>query len=129
MQVENIDLSSPIIGQHLDRNDTLTFAGTATVKAFTILARSTATNKLVPYVKGGVTAGNGIPGWILLHDSSRTGAGDMPVVVCVGKFDVGGLIIAADGGATNIDAAVVDALKDAGIYTMKINNLSVTDNQ
>lgn len=80
INVTNVDMGpSPILQNASFRDDVLTFAGADTFVAGTILARDSASLKLVPYVKGGVTNENGIPKAILTYDVEAAAAGDVPV--------------------------------------------------
>jgi hypothetical protein len=107
----------------------ITFGGAATYKVGTILARDSATGKLIAYVKAGVTNGNGIPKGILAEDLVATGAGDLPGRFFVkGEFVKEKLIIQADGSDTNIDAVVIDLLQDFGLTAVSAKQLAVLDN-
>lgn len=100
--------------------ETVTFAGNGTWAYGSILARDTTTLKLVPYVKGGVAAGNGVPECIVLDPAGVTktgGAGDVTNVIVYrqGRVLKEKLIIIADGNSSNIDATVTALLQRAGI--------------
>lgn len=128
--VTNLDLGSSILEDAKFRDDTMTFAGADTMAPGTILARDSVSLKLVIYVKGGVTNENGIPKVILTQEVVATGAGDLPVRVAVeGRFRLPRLIIDADGDATNIDAAVIDELRDYGLTPIDAVELQSLDNQ
>lgn len=128
--VTNNDLNSPILSSASFQDDVLTFAGAGTVAAGTILARSSATDKLIPYVKGGITAGNGIPKAILTYDVTAAGAGDVAIRAGIaGQYRKEKLIIAADGDDSNIDAAVLDALRLYGLTPINVDELNIVDNQ
>lgn len=111
-------------------SDTLTLAGADDIAPGTILARDSVSNKLVLYVKGGSTNNNGIPKVVLLERVISTGAGDKPVNACVkaDKISFDRLIIDADGTNANIDAAVIDQLRDYGINVTKSKQLAALDN-
>lgn len=97
-------------------DDILTLAGADTLLAGTILARSSATGKLVLFVKGGSTAENGIPKVVLPYELTVAGAGDVAVRPLVrGQALTSRLVIDADGDSSNIDAAVRDQLRSYGI--------------
>lgn len=120
---ENVDTGSIALANVRTRDDVVVFAGAGTLRAGTILARVTASKKLTPYVKGGVD-GAGVPVAILDGDAEATAAGDVPVRVGVaGDFRKQRLIIAADDSAANIDAAVLDALRVAGIVALDVQEL------
>lgn len=112
------------------QKELVTFAGAATLKAGTILARDSVSLKLVPYVKGGTTNENGIPKAVLLDGLTSTGAGDLTTHPIVGgQIRKGDLVIDADGDASNVDAAVVDQLRDYSIIALATTQLAELDNQ
>lgn len=127
--ITNNDLGS-VVKEHGDyRDDTLTFTAADTYVAGTILARSSATLKLIAFVKGGVTNENGIPKTVLTQDVTVTAAGDVKVrVPQSGKFIKSRLVIDADGNSTNVDAAVVDQLRDYGLEVVNATELNIYDN-
>lgn len=130
MTVENNDLGSVILKEGQFRDDLLTFAGAATVLGGTILARDSVSLKLVPYVKGGTTNGDGIPKAVLTYEVSAAGAGDVAVRDMVGgSVRAARLIIDADGDASNIDAAVLDELRDYSLVSIDVEELNILDNQ
>lgn len=109
-----------ILKDAMFRDELLTFAAAGTVKMGTILARNTASGKLVPYVKGG-TGGAELPKAILTYDVEVDAAGDAAIrAAIVGKFRKQRLIIAADGNATNVDAVVLDALRQVGLTAIDV---------
>jgi len=109
-------LSKVILSNLEPRDETLT----ATAKTYpvgTLLARDTSTLKLVPFVKGGNTNGNGIINSVLTRELVATAAQDYSVSVTIaGQVDKDLLVIDADGDASNVDAAIVDELAKMGIY-------------
>ncbi len=110
------------------QDETFTAAGAGTTPAGTILARSTASGKLILYVKGGSTDGNGVPVAVLSTDLVAAGAGDVfcrPVVK--GQVAKTRLVIAADGDNSNIDKAVQDLLRGIGILVREDINLAVQE--
>jgi hypothetical protein len=128
--VTNVDLGSVDLEGAICRDELVTFAGADTFAAGTILARSTASDKLVLFVKGGVTAGNGVPKAVLLYDVVATGASDVKARACVrGRVNKNRLIIDSDGDDSNIDGAVLDQLRDYGIVATDVEQLAVLDNQ
>lgn len=111
------------------RDELITFAGADTFAAGTILARDSSTLKLVLFVKGGVTNGNGIPKAVLTYPVTATGAGDKKSrVLIAGKVNKNRLIIDADGNDSNIDGAVIDQLRDYGIDPVDVQQLGALDN-
>lgn len=119
----SIDVGSVALGYEQEHDDTVTsFTGTY-VKGC-IMARDSGTLKLVPFVKGGVTTGNGIPKAVLCYDVVGAGA-DVPVRVIVkGEVNQARLIINADGTGANVDAAVTDALRAYDITPVNVQQLS-----
>jgi hypothetical protein len=128
--ITNNDLNSPVLISGEFRDDTLTFAGADTFAPGTILARDSVSLKLVVFVKGGATNENGIPKTILTYEVSATGAGDVAVrVPQSGVFRKEKLIIDADGDDSNIDAAVIDQLRDYQLTPVDVDELNIEDNQ
>lgn len=112
------------------KDDTVTFAGADTFAAGTLLARDSVSLKLVLFVKGGTTNGNGTPKAVLTEELTATGAGDLPARPMIqGEVRTGDLIIDSDGDASNIDAAVLDQLRDFGIVGLSTTQLAQLDNQ
>lgn len=109
-------LSKPILSNLEPRDDVLT-AAIKTYPVGTLLARNTSTLKLIPFVKGGSTQGNGIINSVLSAELIATATQDYNVSVTIaGQVDKDLLIIDADGNASNIDAVIVDELAKMGIY-------------
>jgi hypothetical protein len=109
-------LSKVILSNLEPRDETLT-AAIKTYPVGTLLARDTSTLKLVPFVKGGTTDGNGIINSVLSAELIATAEQDYNVSVMIaGQVDKDLLIIDADGNASNVDAAIVDELAKMGIY-------------
>jgi len=127
--VSSIDTGTAILGSARTATEVVTLAATTTYKDFTVLARDSSTLKLVPFVKGGVTNGNGVAKAILLKGLTTVGSGDYSVDVLIGGDVINGrLVIHADGNATNIDGAVRDALRDYGIHVLISTQTAVLDN-
>ena len=127
--VTNVDLGSSILDGAKFRDDTMTFAGADIMAPGTILARDSVSLKLVIFVKGGATNENGIPKVIVTEEVEATGAGDEAVRVAVeGRFRKEKLIIDADGDDSNIDAAVIDQLRDFGLTPIDVQELQSFDN-
>jgi hypothetical protein len=130
LTVTNVDLGSVILLGGEFRDDLLTLAGAVTVLEGTILARDSVSLKLVPFVKGGTTNENGIPKAVLTYEVVSTGAGDVPVRDMVsGTVRAPRLVIDADGDASNVDAAVIDQLRDYALVSIDVQELNVLDNQ
>ncbi len=125
-----INTGNVILRDAIFRDELLTFAGAGTVIAGTILARDSVSKKLVPYVKGGVANGNGIPKAVLTYDVTAAGAGDESVRGMVsGVVRAPLLIIDADGTNANIDAIVLDELRAFSIVPEEVSELNIYDNQ
>ena len=130
MTVTNCDTGNVILGNTQFDDGLLTFSGAGTVKSGTLLARDSVSGKFVPFVKGGTTNGNGIVKAIMTYDVTATGAGDKSIRPAIaGEFRKERLIIAADGNATNVDAAVLDAMRDYGLVAISVKQLAAYDNQ
>jgi hypothetical protein len=128
--VTNVDIGNVILKDGEFRDDFLTFANAGTVKEGTILARDSVSSKLVPYVKGGTTNENGIPKAVLTYDVTATGAGDVAIRDMVsGSVRAQRLIIDADGDGSNVDAVVLDELRDYSLVSIDVQELNILDNQ
>lgn len=129
MTTTQIDNSSVALGHNEFTDELLTFAGAATVAAGTILARDSVSLKLVPFVKGGVANENGIPKAVVTYAVTAAGAGDVAVRALVsGEVRKEKLIINADGDGSNVDAAVLDGLRNYGITALAVDELNIYDN-
>lgn len=128
--VTNVDIGNVILKDGEFRDDLLTFAGAGTVVEGTILARDSVSGKLVPFVKGGVTNENGIPKAVLTYDVTATGAGDVAIRDMVsGSVRAQRLVIDADGDGSNVDAVVLDQLRDYSLVSIDVQELNILDNQ
>lgn len=130
LTITNVDLGNVILKDGEFRDDLLTFAGAGTVVEGTILARDSVSLKLVPFVKGGITNENGIPKAVLTYDVTAAGAGDESIRDMVsGSVRAERLIIDADGDGSNVDAAVLDQLRDYSLVSIDVQELNILDNQ
>lgn len=130
MTVTNNDTGNVILSNTHFEDGLLTFGAAGTIKGGTILARDSVSGKYVPFVKGGTTNGNGVPKAIMTYDVTATAAGDRPIRPAIeGQFRLERLIIAADGTAANVDAAVRDLLRDYGLVSISVKELGSLDNQ
>lgn len=130
LNITNIDIGNVIIESGSFEDNLLTFAGAATIKAGTILARDSVSLKLVPFVKGGTTNENGIPKVVITYAVIATGAGDIAVrALIAGIVNKSRLVIDADGDDTNVDAVVRDELRDYKIDVVEVAELNELDNQ
>jgi hypothetical protein len=129
MTTTQINNSSVGMGGNEFTDELLTFGGAATVLAGTILARDSVSLKLVPFVKGGSTNENGIPKAVLTYAVTAAGAGDVAVrALASGEVRKEKLIIDADGDGSNVDAAVIDGLRNYGITPVAVEELNIYDN-
>src|SRR5690554_5751871 len=104
--ITNNDLGSVALEGAIHHDELVTFGATDEFVAGTILARDSVSGKLVLFVKGGSTNGNGIPKAVLSYTISRTGTGDVPARVIVkGHINRERLVIDADGDNSNVDEA------------------------
>ena len=130
LEITNVDQGNVVLADGRFRDELLTFGAGGTVVAGTILARDSSSLKLVPYVKGGSTNENGIPKAVVTYDVTATAAGDVPIrALESGEVRAERLVIDADGDNSNVDAAVLDQLRDYKIVAQDVQQLSVLDNQ
>lgn len=130
LTITNNESRSIAIWEPVSQNELLTFAAAETVLKGTILARDSVSLKMVPFVKGGTTNENGIPKAIVPCEVVATAAGDISISALIGgKVRSGDLVIDADGDASNIDAAVLDQLRDFTIIGQETTQLAELDNQ
>lgn len=130
LEITNNITNDVVIWEPVFEDDLITFGGAGTLLAGTILARDSVSLKLVPFVKGGSTNENGIPKAVLRGALTATGAGDLPARPIVGgKLRASKLVIDADGDASNVDAKVLDQLRDYSIIALSTTELSQLDNQ
>ena len=129
MQVTNVDHGKVGLWNLVHVDDTFTAPGAGTTAEGTILARNTASGKLVPYEIGGA-GGNEIPVAVTSYDIVAAGAGDLPVKPIIqGHVRFDKLIVAADGDNSNITPAIRDRLRSFGIVAIDIDQLNQLDNQ
>lgn len=130
LTITNNDLGSVILQEVDARDELLTFTGAGTILEGTILARDSVSDKLVPFVKGGVSNENGIPKAVISYEVEALGAGDEAIRALVaGKVRKERLVIEADGDATNVDDVVIDQLRDFSIIALDVQELNILDNQ
>lgn len=128
--ITNLDTGSPPWNNVNYRDEILALSGADDIAAGTILARDSVSLNLVLFVKGGSTNENGIPKAVLTYDVSVAGAEDLPIRAAVGGVLVKErLIIDADGDGSNVDAAVLDQLRDFSIVPEDVKELNRLDNQ
>ena len=88
-----------------------------------------ADGKLVPFAIAGA-GGAQIPKAVLTYDVTATGAGDVAIRDMVsGSVRAERLIIDADGDGSNVDAAVLDQLRDYSLVSIDAQELNILDNQ
>jgi len=127
--ITNNDSSVLVLGDDFYRNSLMTVVATTYLRG-TILARDTTTGKLIPYVKGGVVDGNGIPITVLANEIVNTVVGDITIrPFTTARVRRDKLIIFADGDDSNIDDIIVDELRDYGIFSEDVTELNIPDNQ
>lgn len=129
IRTAHIDIGAIEIDGAVHHDETVTFDGEDTYLPGTILARDTVTDKLVPYVKGGNTNGDGVPCAVLTYELYRSTAGDVYARVLVsGHVNRHRLVIHADGDGSNVDETVLDLLRARGIVASKVHQLVQFDN-
>lgn len=110
-------------------DDIYTATGATDLAEGTILARDSVSGNLVVFVVGGSTNENGIPKAVIPYDVAISGAGDFPIRPLIsGQVRLEHLVIAADGDSSNVSKVVQDQLRDFGIVTFTVNDLSRLDN-
>lgn len=129
MKVTNVDLGSVILKDAQFRDELLTFAEAGTVSEGTILARDSASGKLVPFATDGDN-GAEVPKAILTYDVTAAASGDVAIRAGVaGGFRKERLVIHADGDGSNVDDAILDQLRDYGLVPVDVTELGILDNQ
>ena len=124
-----MDLNDGIIEAGVFESRLMTAAGADTFLDNTLVAHDTSTLKIVPYVKGGSTNGNGVVYGLLTKGFVAAGAGDTPVrIMKGGKVLTDKTVIDADGTSTNIDNAVKFLCADKGLHLVDSTSLHVADN-
>lgn len=130
MQTTNYDFSQVAQGNNSYEDNVIAFGGADTLVKGTIIARNTSTLKLQIYVKGGSTNGNGVPVGVLENEVVATGAGDVACrPIMTGLIDSSKLIIDADGNGSNVDATVLDLLRQTGLVPKDYEELVTLGNQ
>lgn len=108
---------------------TVTDAATDFVAGDFFTITVTADGKLVVFAKAG-SRGDQVPVAVLAHAITKGGAGTEPVRVLVaGTVNKKRLVIDADGDDSNVDAAVMDQLREVGIVPIDVQQTAVLDNQ
>lgn len=126
----NVDLGAIAVKDAVFSDELVNFASGDAFAAGTILARHSSNNKLILFVKGGNSNGNGIPKAVLAYPIERANAGDVTARVLVrGQVNRDRLIIDADGDGSNIDEVVLDQLRAYGIVASPVEQLAQLDNQ
>ena len=128
--VTNSDTRGAVIFDALYQKDQTLTPTATTYLPYTILARDSVSGKLVPFVKGGTTNENGIPKALLPYELVSAGTDDLKVNTLIGgRVNKDKLVIDADGDASNIDAVVLEQLRDYGIIGEPVTQNTILDNQ
>lgn len=128
--VNNVDLGAIAIKDAIFHDEIVNFSGADSFAAGTIMARHSSSGKLILFVKGGNSDGNGIPKAVLTYPIERSTGGDVYARVLVrGHVNRDRLIIDADGDGSNIDDVVIDQLRAYGIVASPVDQLAELDNQ
>jgi len=113
------------LGDNEFRDESVKFAGAATLLAGCIMARDTADGTLVPFVIGGSTNGNGVPDCVLTEPLTATGAGNLPFRALIsGKVNKSRLVVNADGNASNLTGAHEASLRSRNIVPVKVDQIA-----
>lgn len=130
LEITNNSTNSVVLWDPVFDDELITFGGAGTLLAGTILARDSASLKMIPFVKGGSTNEDGIPKALIRDDLTATGAGDLPCrVIISGRVRLSHLVIDADQDNSNVDKAVIDQMRDFTIVTLPTQQLAELDNQ
>lgn len=128
IRITNNDVGNVILSDAKFADDTLTDpAAPKTYAEGTILARNTASQKLVPFEPAGA-GGNEIPITVLTYEIVEdAGGADIPVrVPQSGNMRREKLVIDAGGTVTQ---AMVDQLRNVSIIALSVKELNILDNQ
>jgi hypothetical protein len=129
ISITDVDQGAVFLEHGPAKDELLTFAGAATMVEGTILARNTASGKLVAWEPGG-TGGNEAPIAVLSYDVTAAGAGDEAVRVALsGVVAFERLVDNATGNNSTITDAHRDALGSNGFQVVDVKQLARTDNQ
>jgi hypothetical protein len=121
----SIDQTFIGMGDNEYRDESVKFAGAATLLAGCIMARDTGDGTLVPFVIGGSTAGNGIPDCVLTEPLTATGAGNLPFRALIsGRVNKTRLVVNADGNSSNITGAIEATLRARNIVPVKVDQIA-----
>ena len=130
INAQNVDVGNVLLSYGEFRDYSLTGTAADVIAEGTILSRHTTSGALILYVKGGSANGNGVPSVVTTYDVTIPTGGSIPIRALVsGNVRKERLIIDADGDASNIDNAVIDALRDVGIVPIDVFELLIEDNQ
>ncbi len=108
---------------------TMTDGGTDFIVGDKFSLTVAADGKMVPFEKDGV-GGAQIPKAILTVEVVAAGAGDEPIrAMIAGEVRANKLIIDSDGDGSNVDDAVLDAIRDFAIVSTDVTELNQLDNR
>lgn len=131
IEITNIDNRTSRMHVKTFADDTFT-AASAVYADGTVLARNTATGKLVPYASAGLN-GADTPVTVLTYEIDATGAaGDKPVRVPVDAEFNRDLLIEHGVGLVKDQAnpwKVYDSLQDYNISSVSVSEENILDNQ
>ena len=118
-------LACAVLEGAMFRDEMLKFPPVGELKGGTILARETASGKLIPFEKGG-TGGAGEPKAVLTYDIKWDERVEVAIRAAIGgKFRKQRLIILADGDDSNVDAAVIDGLRQVGLTPVDVHETTI----
>jgi hypothetical protein len=131
----NIVVTNVVTGEVVLRNgewsdNVVTLGAGITLLKGTLLARETATQKLLPYVKGGDPTVDGTPTAVITYEFTSVAAGDYTIRPAIkGTLSFEKLVIAVDGDNSNIDQVVRDELRTYALPVVDVRDLTELDNQ
>lgn len=119
-----VDTSVVMLENNRYRDETVTVDAAGVLKAGTLLMRDATTQKLKPYVIAEENRASAVIGF----DLPVTAPGDnFTRVIVAGGVRKEKLVIHADESGENITNAVLDTLRDFGIYALDCNELGLTN--
>ena len=129
IEIFNNDRGGVVLVCESTERNTIAFGQGGTLKAGTLLGRSTQNGNFIPFVKGGNTDGNGTIKGLLTYEVTASEAGNVPAqVMTAGIVNSERLVIAADGDGSNVDSSVLDQLRAISIRTQEVKQLGRFDN-
>jgi hypothetical protein len=113
------------LGDNAFKDDLVTFAAPRRCSRVAFWRAIPRRLKLVPFVVGGSTNGNGIPCCVHREPLTATGAGDLPFrVIISGRVNRSRLVINADGTNANLTKMHEDSLRSRSIVPEVVDQIA-----